>query len=100
VVQTYGFDLYQFFATRTRVPKFLSASVGIVHPYAQLSDGETGFTTSASDGVFVGVGAGVEKFFYRSWAIDLAARYQALLYDGQTNHDLQFSLGMIFYTVQ
>ena len=30
-------------------------------------------------------------------ALDLNVRYKALLYDGQTNHLLQASLGMIFY---
>ena len=97
MVQTYGFDVYQFFGVRTKTPKFVLASAGLVHPYAKLADGQTEFTQSATDGFYVGVGGGLEHFIYRSWALDLNVRYKALLYDGQTNHLLQASLGMIFY---
>jgi len=96
-VQTYGFDVYQFFGTRTKTPKFVLASAGLVHTYAKLSDDETVYTLSASDGFYVGLGAGFERFVYRSWAVDMDARYKALLYDGQVNHSLQASLGVILY---
>jgi opacity protein-like surface antigen len=96
-VQTYGFDVYQFFSTRTRTPKYVLASAGLVHPYGKLSDGETVYTESATDGFYVGVGGGLERFVYRSWAIDANVGYKALLYDGQTNHLLRASLGVILY---
>ena len=42
-------------------------------------------------------GAGVERFFFRSWAYDLSTRYLAIFRDGKPNHDLQVAAGMIFY---
>ena len=47
--------------------------------------------------LFLGAGAGFERFVYRSWAVDGSARYSAIFLDGTTNHEVQFALGMIFY---
>lgn len=91
-----GVELYQMFDTRSRNVKWLSVSAGIVQASARLSNGETQYPLS-SDGTFLGFGGGVERFVYRSWALDLSARYQALFYDSSVNHNLQVSAGMIFY---
>lgn len=91
-----GLEFYQLFGTRTRTVKMLSAGVGLAQISARLDNGETQFPDKG-DGVFVSVGAGVERFFFRSWAWDLSTRYYALFHDGKTNHDIQGSLGIIFY---
>ena len=95
-LQTYGFDLYQFFGTRSRTPFFLSASAGLAKINSTVSNGDPVYPLGG-DGFFVGAGAGVERFVYRSWAIDFTTRYSAIFLDGTPNHELHASLGMIFY---
>jgi hypothetical protein len=96
VMTTTGIDVYQMFDTRQRDVKWLSLSVGLVQVSAKLSDGETQYPIG-SDGAFLGAGAGVERFFFRSWAFDVNARYQAIFYGSTVNHNLQASAGLIFY---
>jgi hypothetical protein len=96
VMTTTGLDLYQMFDTRERTVKWLSVGAGIVQVSARLSDGETQFPVG-NDGTFLSAGAGLERFFYRSWAYDLSARYQAEFYGSSVNHDLQATAGLIFY---
>lgn len=91
-----GFEFYQMFDTRSRDVKWLSIGAGIVQTSARLSNGETQYPL-ANDGTFVGIGGGVERYVYRSWALDLSVRYQAVFYDSSVNHNLQASAGMIFY---
>ncbi len=96
VLNCAGFDLYQMFGTRTKSVKMLSAGIGIAQVSARLSDGETQYPLGG-DGMYLSAGAGLEKFFYRSWAWDLGTRYQAIFLDGKVNHDVQASIGLIFY---
>ena len=42
-------------------------------------------------------GAGVERFFFGSWAWDLSGRYVAVFDDGSVNHLFQASAGVIIY---
>jgi hypothetical protein len=91
-----GFEFYQMFDTRSRDVKWLSIGAGIVQTSARLSNGETQYPL-ANDGTFIGVGGGVERYVFRSWAVDLSVRYQAVFYDSSVNHNLQASAGMIFY---
>ncbi|MEO5988111.1 MAG: outer membrane beta-barrel protein [Candidatus Eisenbacteria bacterium] len=91
-----GLEFYQLFGSRTRTVKMVSAGVGLAQISARLDNGETQYPDKG-DGVFVSLGAGVERFFYRSWAWDLSTRYHAIFHDGKTNHDIQGSLGIIFY---
>jgi hypothetical protein len=95
-LQTYGVDFYQFFGTRTRMQGFLSVSGGLAKINAWAKNGDPVYPL-AGDGVFLGVGAGMERFVYRSWAVDFSTRYAAVFLDGSTNHDVQVALGMIFY---
>ena len=95
-LQTFGFDVYQFFHTRSRNQQYLSASAGLAKINAVGSDGDAVFPI-AGDGMFLGVGAGFERFVYRSWAIDVSLRYSAVFLDGSANHDVQAAVGMIFY---
>ena len=95
-LQTFGVDLYQFYGARTRTPRFLSVSGGLAKINAIAGNGDAVYPI-AGDGLFLGAGAGLERFVYRSWAVDFSARYNAIFLDGSTNHDVQVALGMIFY---
>jgi hypothetical protein len=92
----YGADFYQMFGTRTKTTKMVSVGAGIAHPAFVLNDGE-GAVAKFGDGAYLSAGVGVERFFWQSTALDLGARYQAVFLDGKLNHDLQASVGLIFY---
>jgi hypothetical protein len=93
---TAGPEVYQMFGTRTRTHKMLSVGAGLAKVAVKLGDGETVFPV-AGDGVYVSAGAGIEQFFWQSWAYDLSTRYMAVFHDRKPNHDFQISLGLIFY---
>ena len=95
-VFTYGFDIYQLFGTRTRTTKWLGVGAGLVQFRRVLNDKEIDFTSS-TDGAYVSAGAGVERFVWQSWALDLSGKYLAVLRDGHANHDFQASVGLIVY---
>ena len=96
VVLLSGVELYQMFDTRSPNTKWVSATLGLAQVSSRLSDGEVQFPLEG-DGPFLGVGAGLEHFFHRSWAWTADAHYHAIFHGGQVNHDLQASVGMIFY---
>lgn len=91
-----GFDFYQMFDTRSKSVKWISLGAGLAQVSARLSDGDTQYPIGG-DGTFLGVGAGVERYVFRSWALDFSARYQAVFFDSSVNHNLQASAGIIFY---
>jgi hypothetical protein len=93
---TAGIEFYQLFDTRDRTVKMLSAGAGLAQVSARLNDGETQFPI-AGDGVYLSLGAGIERFAYRSIAWDLSTRYMTIFHDKKVNHDIQLSLGFIFY---
>jgi hypothetical protein len=95
-VFTAGPEFYQFFGTRTRTHKSLSVGGGLAKLAVKLRDGQTSFPT-AGDGLYLSAGAGLEHFFWQSWAFDLSGRYMAVFHDGEPNHDFQASIGLIFY---
>lgn len=92
----FGADFYQMFGTRTRTTKMLSVGAGIAHPVFPLNGGDLQ-VPPFGDGAYLSAGAGVERFFWQSLAIDFGARYHAVFLDGKANHDLQASVGLIFY---
>ncbi len=95
---TSGVEFYQMFGTRTRTTRMLMVGAGIAQMRAELNDGSTDVAGRfGGDGLYVSAGAGVERFFFRSWAYDLSARYLAVFREGKPNHDLQAALGLIFY---
>jgi hypothetical protein len=94
-VITSGVDFYKMFGTRTNATRMLSASAGIAQVRTKLNDGETDFRIP--DGVYLGAGAGVERFFWRSWALDLSGRYLAVFVDGKANNQLQAAVGLVVY---
>lgn len=89
-----GIELYQLFGTRTNSHKMISVGLGLAQVSQDTNDGGTIFP---GDGLYVSAGAGVEQFFWNSWAFDLSTRYMTIFQEGETNHDLQISLGLIFY---
>lgn len=95
-INTAGIELYQLFDTRERTVKMLSAGLGLTQVSARLSNGETQYPI-AGDGLYLSLGAGLERFIYRSWAWDLGARYMAILHDQRVNHDVHLQAGLIFY---
>ena len=94
-----GLELYQLFGTRTNAHKMISVGVGLAQISQDTRPGpnDDGGTIFPGDGLYVSAGAGVEQFFWNSWAFDLSTRYMALFQEGETNHDFQISLGLIFY---
>ncbi len=96
VMNSAGFEMYQYFGTRQKTVKHLNAGLGITQVSARLSNGEVQYPLGG-DGFYLSGGAGLEKFVYRSWAITLDGRYQAIFHDAKVNQGVQISLGMIFY---
>ena len=95
-VNTEGLDIYQFFGTRTKTHKFLDAGLGIAQVYAKQVDGEIVYPL-VPDGYYMSAGAGLERFLYRSWALEISARYMAVLLDGKMNNDVHAAVGVILY---
>ena len=93
---TAGVEFFQMFDTREKTVKYLSAGAGLAMISAHLTDGDIQYPL-AGDGVFVSFGAGVERFAFKSIAWDLGTRYQAVVHNGELNHDFQVQLGLIFY---
>ncbi len=96
LITTEGFDLYQYFGTRTKTHRFLRAGLGLAQVSAKQVDGETIYPLTP-DGFYLMGGAGIERFVYRSWAVDAGARYMALILDGKVNHDIRAQLGLVLY---
>jgi opacity protein-like surface antigen len=97
-LQTATLDVYQMFGTRSRAPRYLSAGIGIAQATQKVPSGETKVGgTGTGDGLIATVGAGVEYFFWQSWAVDLSTRYHTIFHRDRTNHDFQVSAGVIVY---
>lgn len=90
-----GIEFYQMFGTRTRTTKMLMVGAGLLQTSGRADDGDTFYGTG--DGTFISAGAGVERFVYRSWALDLNAHYVMMFLPDDRNHDVQAALGVIFY---
>jgi hypothetical protein len=91
---TSGLEIYQMFATRTAITRWLSAGIGIAQFHNTLNDGDV---TYPPDGFYLSGAAGFEKFFYRSLAYDLNVRYMAIFENGSTNHQFSAAVGFVFY---
>jgi hypothetical protein len=89
-----GLEFYQLFGTRTRTTRMVMVGAGLAQTSGRTLNNDTFFP---GDGTYVSVGAGVERFLIRSWALDLSTRYVALFLPDDRNHDLQVALGLIFY---
>lgn len=93
-----GLEFYQMFNTRTRNVSMLSLGAGLVQQRVKLNSGETELSgTYSGDGFYLSAGAGVERFVYRSIALDVSTRYYAMFREGKPGHNVQVALGAIFY---
>lgn len=92
-----GLEFYQLFGTRTRVTKMLMVGAGLAQTSGRTVDKETWYRQAGSDGAYVSLGGGMERFLIRSWALDLSARYMAVFLPDERSHDVQAALGVIFY---
>ena len=92
----YGIDAYQMFGTRTRVTRWLGVGAGVVQFRRTLNDKEIAFGADP-DGAYVSLGAGVERFVWQSWALDLSGKYLTVFQGGKANHDFQAAVGLIVY---
>jgi hypothetical protein len=93
-----GADFYQFFGTRTPTVKMISIGGGLVQQRVKLNSGETELSgTFSGDGLYLSGGFGVERYFYRGFALDISTRYYAMFRDGKVGHNLQAAIGIIGY---
>ena len=89
-----GLEFYQMFGTRTRTIKMLMVGAGIAQTSGRFLNDEAFFP---GDGTFVSAGFGVERFLFRSWALDFSTRYMTLFIPDDRAHDVQVALGLMFY---
>jgi len=89
-----GIEFYQMFGTRTRTIKMLMVGAGLTQTSGRFINDEAFFP---GDGTFVSAGIGVERFLFRSWALDLSMRYMTLFIPDDRVHDVQASVGLMFY---
>lgn len=89
-----GLEFYQMFGTRTRTVKMLMVGAGVAQLSGRFLNNESFFP---GDGTFVSAGFGVERFVFRSWALDLSARYMTVFIPDDRAHDVQLALGLMFY---
>lgn len=89
-----GIEFYQMFGTRTRTIKMLMVGAGVAQLSGRFINNETFYP---GDGTFVSAGFGVERFVYRSWAIDFSTRYRTVFIPDDRAHDVQVALGVMFY---
>ena len=89
-----GLEFYQMFGTRTRTIKMLMVGAGLTQTSGRFINDEAFFP---GDGTFVSAGIGVERFLFRSWALDLSMRYMTLFIPDDRVHDVQASVGLMFY---
>jgi hypothetical protein len=91
-------EFYQLFGTRTATTRMLSVGFGLTQVSKKLRDGEIKLGgEDVTDGGFVSVGAGIERFVFQSLGFDLNTHYQVVFQNGSTNHGFQVALGLIFY---
>jgi hypothetical protein len=93
-----GLDFYQMFGTRTANVSYVLVSGGVAIERVALNDGETEISGKFSgDGLYVGVGGGLERFVWRAVALDASARYYGIFREGRPHQSVQAQLGFIFY---
>ena len=89
-----GLEFCKLFATRTPSVKMIIVGAGIAQSRGHFIDGQAYYP---GDGTYLSAGAGVERFFFKSWAFDLSARYMFVFLPDDHLHDIQAALGLIFY---
>lgn len=89
-----GLEFCKLFSTRTPSVKMIILGVGLAQTSGKTVNDEGFFP---GDGSYLCAGFGVERFFYKSWALDLSTRYMFVMIPEDKVHDVQVSLGLMFY---
>jgi hypothetical protein len=89
-----GAEFYRMFGTRTRTVKMVMVGAGIAQTSGRFRNSETFYP---GDGAYLSAGFGVERFLFKSWALDFSTRYVALFIPDDRAHDVQAALGLMFY---
>jgi hypothetical protein len=89
-----GLEFYQMFGTRTRTTRMIGIGAGLAQSSGRTSNAETFYP---GDGAYINATLAAERFFFRSLAFDLSARYMLVFLPENREHDIQAALGLIFY---
>jgi len=91
-------EFYQLFGTDGKTTRMLSGGFGLTQVSKKLNDGELKLGgDDVSDGMFITVGLGLERFFVQSFGLDVNAHYEMIFQNGSTNQLFQVGLGLVFY---
>ena len=89
-----GLEFAKMFGTRTPSVKMILVGVGLSQTSGRFVNGEGFFP---GDGSYLSAGFGVERFFYKSWALDFSTRYSLVFIPDDRLHSVQAALGLMFY---
>jgi hypothetical protein len=93
-----GVEFYQLFGTEGKTTRMISAGFGITQVSKKLNDGEEKLGgQDVTDGGFISLGVGLERFFIQSFGLDLNAHYELIFQNGSTNQLVEAAAGLIFY---
>jgi len=91
-------EFYQLFGTDGKTTRMISGGFGLTQVSKKLNDGELKLGgDDVSDGMFVTIGAGLERFFVQSFGLDVNAHYEFIFQNGSTNQLFEVGLGLVFY---
>jgi hypothetical protein len=89
-----GLEFYKLFGTRTPTVRMLIFGGGLAQTSGKTVNNEGFFP---GDGTYLCTGFGVERFLMKSWALDFSTRYSFVFLPEDHVHDVQVSLGLMFY---
>lgn len=89
-----GLEFAKLFGTRTPSVKMIMVGVGLSQTSGRFTNGEGFFP---GDGSYLSAGFGLERFFYKSWALDFSTRYNLVFIPDDRLHSVQVALGLMFY---
>jgi hypothetical protein len=89
-----GLEFDKLFGTRTPSVRMLIFGGGLAQTNGKTVNNEGFFP---GDGTYLCTGFGVERFLMKSWALDFSTRYMFVFLPDDHVHDLQASLGLMFY---
>lgn len=91
-------EFYQLFGTDGKTTRMISGGFGLTQVSKTLNDGEKKLGgDDVSDGMFIAIGAGLERFVVQSFGIDLNAHYEMVFQNGSTNQLFEVGIGLVFY---
>jgi hypothetical protein len=91
-------EFYQLFGTDGKTTRMISGGFGLTQVSKTLNDGEKKLGgDDVSDGMFIAIGAGLERFVVQSFGIDFNAHYEMIFQNGSTNQLFEVGIGLVFY---